>query len=65
MKKPIYYGKHDIDDEDIRAVTKVLKSDFLTQGPLVTEFENNFANYVGSKYAIAVNSGTLLFTYVL
>ena len=58
MKKPIYYGKHDIDDDDIRAVTKVLKSDFLTQGPLVTEFEKNFANYVGSKYAIAVNSGT-------
>jgi len=54
----IPYGKHYIDDEDIEAVVKVLKSDNLTQGKKVEQFEQAVANYVGSKYAVAVSSGT-------
>jgi hypothetical protein len=57
-KRRIPYGKHHITDEDIDAVIKVLKSDFLTQGPMIKQFEEAFANYVGSKYAVAVANGT-------
>ncbi len=56
--KPIPYGKHEINKEDIESVVDVLKSDFLTQGPRVEEFEMKFAAYVGSKYAVAVSNGT-------
>ncbi len=56
--KPIYYGKHNITEQDIQAVTEVLNSDFLTQGPAVKEFEEKFAKYVGAKYAVAVTNGT-------
>jgi UDP-4-amino-4,6-dideoxy-N-acetyl-beta-L-altrosamine transaminase len=55
---PIPYGKQNITDEDIRAVTEVLRSDFLTQGPKIKEFEEAFANYIGSRYAVAVANGT-------
>lgn len=54
----IPYGKHTITQQDIDAVVEVLKSDFLTQGPKVQEFEKAFAQYVGSKYAVAVSNGT-------
>ena len=54
----IPYGKQHIDQDDIDAVISTLKSDFLTQGPKVREFENAFAKYVGSKYAVAVNNAT-------
>lgn len=54
----IPYGKQDINDEDIEAVEKVLRSDFLTQGPLVPEFERALAQYCGARYAVAVNSAT-------
>ena len=54
----IPYGKQNISEDDIRAVTDVLKSDFLTQGPAVPEFEACIKNYVGVKYAVAVNSAT-------
>ena len=54
----IPYGKHNITDEDIEAVVKVLKSDSLTQGPNIKLFEDAFAFYVGAKYAIAVSNGT-------
>jgi len=57
MKK-IPYGRQNITDEDISAVVEVLKSDYLTQGPKIAEFEENFAAYVGSKYAVAVSNGT-------
>ena len=57
MKK-IPYGRHDITDEDIQAVINVLKSDFLTQGPSIKQFEDAFAKYVGAKFAIAVSNGT-------
>lgn len=54
----IPYGRQSIDDKDIQAVVDVLKSDYLTTGPKVTEFEKRVAEYVGAKYAVAVNSGT-------
>lgn len=57
-KKYLQYGRQYIDDEDIRSVIEALKSDFLTTGPLVEEFERKFADYVGSKYAVAVSNGT-------
>lgn len=52
------YGHHWIDDEDITAVIEVLKSDWITQGPKVDEFERCIAEYCGAKYAVAVSSGT-------
>lgn len=54
----IPYGKQHIDEEDIRAVTDALKSDFLTQGPAIRQFEEKFAQYVGAQYAVAVSNGT-------
>jgi UDP-4-amino-4,6-dideoxy-N-acetyl-beta-L-altrosamine transaminase len=54
----IPYGRQDISQEDIDAVTAVLKSDFLTQGPAVPQFEQTVSNYCGVKYAVAVNSAT-------
>ena len=58
MIKPIPYGRQNINKSDIDEVVKVLKSDFLTQGPKVSEFEKKFAKYVNSKYAVAVSNGT-------
>jgi len=57
-QKPLSYGRQWIDEDDITAVVEVLRSDFLTQGPTVAEFEQVLANYCGAKYAVAVNSGT-------
>src|SRR5690554_78145 len=54
----IPYGRQDITDRDIDEVVAVLKSDFLTQGPMVPQFENVVAEYCGAKYALAVNSAT-------
>lgn len=54
----IPYGKQWIDEDDIQAVIEVLKSDFLTTGPKVAEFERVVASYVGTKYAVAVSNGT-------
>lgn len=54
----IPYGKQNISNEDIKEVIAALQSDFLTQGPRIKEFEDHFANYVGSKYAVAVSNGT-------
>ena len=52
------YGKQKIDEDDINSVVKVLKGDYLTTGPIVSEFENSVAKYVGTKYAVAVSNGT-------
>ena len=57
MKK-IPYGRQNITEEDIQAVVEVLKSDWLTQGPDIKKFEDSFAEYVDSKYAVAVSNGT-------
>mgnify|MGYP001209770428 CR=1 FL=1 len=54
----IYYGKQHIDFADIKAVSKVLKSDFLTQGPQVSKFESSLKNFFGSRYCSAVSNGT-------
>lgn len=54
----IFYGRQFIDEEDIKAVTDVLKSDYLTCGPKVGEMENLLAGYTGAKYAVAVSNGT-------
>lgn len=56
--KVIPYGRQNITDEDIAAVVETLKSDYLTQGPKVGEFERSFATYVGVEYAVAVANGT-------
>lgn len=56
--KPIPYGRQEINQDDVDAVVSVLNSDFLTQGPLIEDFEKKFASYIGSKYAVAVANGT-------
>ncbi|WCF98146.1 UDP-4-amino-4,6-dideoxy-N-acetyl-beta-L-altrosamine transaminase [Porphyromonas gingivalis] len=56
--KYIPYGRPLIEEDDMEAVIEVLKSDFISTGPKVTEFERLFADYVGAKYAVAVSSGT-------
>src|SRR5690606_6784431 len=56
--KIIPYGKQNITEEDIATVIETLKSDYLTQGPKIAEFEQNFANYVGANYAVALSNGT-------
>ncbi|MBX2931833.1 MAG: UDP-4-amino-4,6-dideoxy-N-acetyl-beta-L-altrosamine transaminase [Chitinophagaceae bacterium] len=56
--KAIPYGRQHITQLDIDAVVETLQSDFLTQGPKIAEFENNFAKYIGCKYAVAVANGT-------
>ena len=58
VKKTIPYSRQSLDKTDIKLVTKVLKSDFLTQGPLVEKFEEKVINYTNSKFAVAVNSAT-------
>lgn len=52
------YSRQYIDDEDINAVIEVLKSDFLTTGPKVLEFEEGIKQYLGAQYAVCVSSGT-------
>lgn len=54
----IPYGRQNITPEDIQAVIETLNSDYLTQGPKVLEFEEAFAKYIGSRYAVAVANGT-------
>lgn len=54
----IPYGKQSIDENDIKAVVDVLKSDFITTGPKIEEFERKVADYVGAKYAVAIANGT-------
>ncbi len=58
MRKTISYGRHFIDEEDIEAVLEVMRSDFLTQGPKVEEFEERLAEYCGAGRAVVFNSGT-------
>lgn len=57
-KTSIPYGHQWIDDSDIDEVIKVLKSDWITQGPKIKEFEKNLASYCGCRYAVVFNSGT-------
>ena len=54
----IYYGKQNVNEDDIKAVENVLRSDFLTQGPAIEKFEKKVADYCGAKYAVAVTNAT-------
>ncbi len=54
----IYYGRQNVTEQDIKAVEEVLRSDFLTQGPVIERFEQRVANYCGAKYAVAVTNAT-------
>lgn len=54
----ISYGHQYISDDDIQAVVETLKSDYLTQGPKIGEFEKNFSEYLGCQYACMVSNGT-------
>ena len=54
----IYYGRQFVDEDDILAVSDVLRSSFITCGPRVDEMERTCAEYVGAKYAVAVSNGT-------
>ncbi|MFY7877211.1 MAG: UDP-4-amino-4,6-dideoxy-N-acetyl-beta-L-altrosamine transaminase, partial [Pirellula sp.] len=56
--RTIPYGRQSISEEDIQAVVQVLRSEYLTQGPVVPEFEHAISGYCGSKYAVATNSAT-------
>lgn len=56
--KTIPYGRQSIEQEDIDAVIQTLTADYLTQGPKVKEFEDKFAEYIGSKFAVAVSNAT-------
>ena len=56
--KTIPYGRQWVEEKDIRAVVNVLKSDYLTQGLVIEQFESAVAEYCGVKYAVAVSSGT-------
>lgn len=55
---PIPYGRQRIDEEDIQAVVDVLKSDYLTTGPKIAEFEQMVCEYTHTKYAVAIANGT-------
>jgi len=54
----IPYGKQSIDDKDVKSVTEVLRSDWLTQGSKIKEFEEALTDYCDAKYAVAVANGT-------
>src|SRR5258708_39947569 len=56
--KLLPYGRQSISDDDIQAVVDVLRSDWLTTGPKVGEFEEAFAAWVGAKHAVSFSSGT-------
>ena len=58
MNKNINYATQNIDKKDIESVVKILKSDSITQGEIVSEFGSKIAKFVGAKYGIAVSSGT-------
>jgi UDP-4-amino-4,6-dideoxy-N-acetyl-beta-L-altrosamine transaminase len=57
-EKLLPYGRQSLDDADVQAVVEVLKSDWLTTGPKVGEFEERFAEWVGARHAVSFSSGT-------
>ena len=56
--KKIPYGHQQISSDDIKEVIRALKSDRITQGPKIGEFEKALSKYTGAKYAVAVSNGT-------
>ena len=57
-RKMIPYGRQTIEEDDVQAVVDVLRSDYLTTGPKIAEFEKMVADCVGAKYAVAISNGT-------
>lgn len=57
-KKLLPYGRHSLDEDDVQAVVEVLNSEWITTGPKVEEFEQVFAAYLGTRYAVSFSSGT-------
>ena len=57
-KSPISYGKQWIEEDDIQAVANVLRGDYLTCGPYITQMEEKICQITGAKYAVAVSNGT-------
>ena len=57
-KRYLPYSRQNINSNDIKEIVKVLKSDFITQGPNIIDFEKDFAKFVGAKYAVACATGT-------
>ena len=57
-KRYLPYSRQNIDSSDIKKIIDVLKSDFITQGPNIVDFEKDFAKFVGAKYAVACATGT-------
>ncbi|MGD0415021.1 MAG: UDP-4-amino-4,6-dideoxy-N-acetyl-beta-L-altrosamine transaminase [Terriglobales bacterium] len=57
-EKLLPYGRQSLDEADVQAVVEVLKSDWLTTGPKVGEFEERFAAWVGARHAVSFSSGT-------
>lgn len=57
-RRPLPYGRQTIEDDDVAAVANALRSEWLTTGPMVDAFESAFAQWVGCREAVAVNSGT-------
>ena len=58
MNKTIPYSRQYVDEDDIAAVVSVLKSDYLTQGPVIAKFESAIADYTGARYCVVFSSGT-------
>jgi len=58
LSRRLGYSHQLIEEDDVQAVSEVLNSDFLTSGPAVTQFEDNLADFCGSKYCVAVSNGT-------
>lgn len=58
MDRFLPYGRQSIDDDDIEAVVRVLRSDYLTTGPEISAFERDLREYTGARYAVAVSSAT-------
>lgn len=56
--QPLPYGRQSVSEEDIQAVVEVLRSDWITTGPMVAEFEQAFAEFVGARHAVSFSSGT-------
>ncbi len=57
-EEKIYYGHQYIDEDDIQAVTEVLRSDYLTCGPKINELEDRLCQLTGARYAVACSNGT-------
>ena len=62
---PLPYGQHWLDEADVAAVLKVLRSDWITQGPVIQQFEQEIARRCGALYGVAFSSGTATATQIM